>query len=284
MRFPTSRRGFMAGALALPAVCAGAQPPPDKAWALSVVPQFPAAKLHRDWTPLIERVERDTGIQLVLKLAPTIPRFESEFSAGQPDFVYLNPYHQVMAHRLHGYLPLVRDTQPLSGILVVRRDAAIKSLLELHGKDVAFPAPNAFGASLWMRALLAEQEQITIRPQYVQTHSNVYRQVVAGRMTAGGGIGHTLAQESDAVRHELRVLFETPGAAPHPVSAHPRVPKPVRQAVTRALLQLAGQPTGQALLDSVQLAAPMAADQARDYQPLERYRLDRYVVAPGPEA
>jgi hypothetical protein len=67
---------------------------------------------------------------------------------------------------------------------VVRKDDPIKSAGELDGKEVAFPAPNAFGASLWIRALLAEREKIRIVPAYVKTHSNAsFRR--RGRQDAG---------------------------------------------------------------------------------------------------
>lgn len=276
-----NRRQCLALAMALPAA---ARAQSRAAWSLAVVPQFPLVEIHRDWTPLLERLEHDSGIRLELKSAATIPKFEAEVLAGQADFAYLNPYHQVMAHRAQGYMPLVRDKQPLSGILVVRKDDNIRSVQELEGREVGFPAPNAFGASLWMRALLAEREKVQIRPLYLQTHSNVYRQVVRGKTVAGGGIAHTLEQERDEVRAELRVLMETPGAAPHPLSAHPRVPLEVRQAVTQALLRLAASPATQPLLKAVQLPALVLADQARDYAPLERFRLERYVVMPNPSA
>jgi phosphonate transport system substrate-binding protein len=272
-----NRRHCLALALGLPAT---ARAQPRSSWSLAVVPQFPLVEIHRDWNPLLERLERDSGIRLELKSAATIPKFEAEVLAGQADFAYLNPYHQVMAHRAQGYVPMVRDSQPLSGILVVRKDDPIRSVQELDGREIGFPAPNAFGASLWMRALLAEREKIQIRPLYLQTHSNVYRQVVRGKAVAGGGIAHTLEQERDEVRAELRVLMETPGAAPHPLSAHPRVPADVRKALTQALLHLAATPTAQALLKAVQLPALVQADQARDYAPLERFRLERYVVLP----
>ena len=190
----------------------------------------------------------------------------------------MNPYHQLMAMRAQGYVPLVRDAQPLTGILVVRKDDPIASVRELDGKDLAFPAPNAFGASLWMRALLAERERIQINPVYVQTHSNVYRHVMRGKAQAGGGVNHTLAQESEAVRGDLRVLMETPGVASHPLSAHPRVPAKVQQTVADALLRLNDDAAGRALLKQVFSAAPTRADHGRDYRPLEQYRLDRYVV------
>jgi len=272
------RRACLAAALALPFVASRSRAA-GTTWSLAIVPQYPAAKLHRDWTPLVDRMARLTGVRLALKLAPDIPSFEKDVLSGGADLAFLNPYHQVMARRQQGFVPLVRDSTHLSGILVVRRDDPIRAPSELEGKELAFPAPNAFGASLWMRALLAEREKVNIRPSYVQTHSNVYRQVAAGRFAAGGGIRQTLAQEREETREAVRVLLETPGVAPHPLSAHPRVPPEVRKAVADTVLQLAADAEGQSMLQAMQMPAPVAADQQRDYAPLERFRLERYVVS-----
>lgn len=247
-------------------------------YSVAVVPQFPVANLHRDWLPLLERLGKTLGITLKLQLVSGIPRFESDLLAGSPDFAYLNPYHQVMAHRAQGYLPLVHERALLTGILVVRRDDPIRSVQELQGRELAFPAPNAFGASLWMRALLAEREKVQIVPTYVQTHSNVYRQVIRGKAAAGGGVNHTLQQERDEVRADLRILLETPGVPPHPLSAHPRVDAGLQVAMTEAVLALAKEPAGAALLRAIEMPQPVAANHARDYRPLESYKLEKYVV------
>lgn len=247
---------------------------------VAVVPQFPAAVLHRDWTPLLDELARRLGVAFRLQLQTTIPRFETDVFSGAADLAYLNPYHQVMARREQGYVPLVRSRVPLTGVLVVRRDDPIAALRGLDGKTLAFPAPNAFGASLWMRALLTEREKIQFTPAYVQTHGNVYRQVLAGQAAAGGGVNHTLLQERDEVRQGLRVLFETPGVASHPLSAHPRVEAGLRQAIADALLDIAARPEGEALLRAVEIEGLMRADHGRDYAPLEAFRLERYVVRP----
>jgi len=269
-----------AGAVAFVGLC-----PPTRAQAqytFAVVPQFPAAEVHRDWTPLLERVGQMIGVWFRLYLAASIPRFEADFLAGGPDFVYLNPYHQLMAGRAQGYVPLVRERKPLTGILVVRRDDPVRTVQALEGREIAFPAPNAFGASLWLRALLVEREKIAFTPVYVQTHSNVYRQVIRGKVTAGGGVNHTLEQERDELRSDLRVLLETPGAASHPLSAHPRIEPRWQLAVAEAFLQLATDASGRALLRAIEMPSPVRADQGRDYQPLEAYRLDKYVVMSAP--
>jgi phosphonate transport system substrate-binding protein len=250
-------------------------------YSIAVVPQFRAEEIHRDWTPVLERLRAATGASFSLRIAADIPAFEESVLAGAPDFAYMNPYHQVMARKAQGYIPLVRDSKPLTGILVVRKDDPIKSVRELDGKEVAFPAPNAFGASLWIRALLAEREKIRILPAYVKTHSNAFRYAATGKAAAAGGIGVTLVDEPEELRSTLRVLLETPGVAPHPLSAHPRLPEAVRRLVTETLLGMAQDAAGQAMLKDIQMPAPVRADYARDYQPLEKFGLEKYVVRPA---
>lgn len=271
-------------ALALTACAAGLASAADKPpFTVAVVPQFRAEEIHRVWTPLLKRLGQETGQAFVLSVSPSIPAFEEGMLAGRPDFAYLNPYHQVMGMRAQGYVPLVRDSKPLSGILVVRKDDPIKSVKELDGKQVAFPAPNAFGASLWIRALLERREKIRIKPVYVKTHSNAYRHAAVGLSAAAGGIESTLGEEPAEMQSALRVLLETPGVPPHPFSAHPRVPAAVQRAVADALLRMAADPALKPLMGDVPWTSVVRADHARDYQPLEKFGLEDFVVrAPSP--
>ncbi|MDP2783484.1 MAG: phosphate/phosphite/phosphonate ABC transporter substrate-binding protein [Sulfurimicrobium sp.] len=246
---------------------------------LAVVPQFTPSEVHRNWTPFVEKLSKATQRRFEVRIYPSIPKFEEGFLNGEIDLAFMNPYHAVMAKRAQGYIPLVRDgANPLSGILVVRRDSPVKTIKELNGRELAFPAPNAFGASLYMRALLAEQEKISITPRYVKTHTNVYRHVIMGEVAAGGGVNNTLKHESPEVQAQLRVLFETPAVAAHPLAAHPRMPEGVRQAVTAALLDMGNDPAWQGMLAEMQMSRPVKADYARDYQALEKLKLEKYVV------
>ena len=249
---------------------------------VSVVPQFRAEEIHRVWAPLLERLGKETGLTFVLSVSPSIPAFEEGMLAGRPDFAYMNPYHQVMGMRAQAYVPLLRDSKPLNGILVVRKDDPIKSVKELDGRQVAFPAPNAFGASLWIRALLEKREGIKINPIYVKTHSNAYRHAATGLSAAAGGIESTLGEEPAEMQSALRVLLETPGVPPHPLSAHPRVPAATQRAVSDALLRMAADPTLKALFGDIPWTSVVRADYARDYKPLEKFGLDDYVVRAPP--
>lgn len=251
-------------------------------YTVAVVPQFRAEEIHRVWAPLLERLGKETGLSFVLSVSPSIPAFEEGMLAGRPDFAYMNPYHQVMGMRAQAYVPLLRDSKPLNGILVVRKDDPIKSVKELDGKQIAFPAPNSFGASLWIRALLEKREGVKIKPVYVKTHSNAFRHAATGLSAAAGGIESTLGEEPAEMQSALRVLLETPGVPPHPLSAHPRVPPATQRAVTDALLRMAADPSLKALLGDIPWTSIVRADYARDYKPLEKFGLDDFVVRAPP--
>ncbi len=247
-------------------------------YTFAVVPQFSAIEVHKDWAPLLARLSKDTGFTLELKIATSIPLFEASFVKGEPDFAYMNPYHAVMAKKAQAYLPLLRDSKPLTGVLVVRKDGQFKTLKDLNGQKIAFPAPNAFGASLYMRALLTEEAGIQFEPTYVKTHSNVFRHVIRKEAAAGGTVNAPLDDELPAVRDQLHIVFQTPPAASHPVVAHPRVAGAAQKALTQAFLALTQDAEGRALLKDIRTPTPVAASYPADYLPLEKLRIEKYVA------
>lgn len=271
-------RSWLAGLCAGLLMLSGSvQAGPGDAYVFSAVPQFTPPQVFREWQPLLKRLTAETGITFKLKTYDSIPQFESAFLRGEIDFAYMNPYHAVMAKREQGYVPLVRDAKPLKGILLVRQDGP-RELAALNGQALGFPAPNAFGAALYMRALLIEEHGLNIQPRYLKTHSNVFRHVIAGETIAGGSVRAAFESEPQAVREQLRVLYETPPSAPHPLAAHPRVPAEKRERLTAALLGLLDSAEGRSLLKTVRLPNAERADYARDYAPLEKLKLDKYIV------
>ena len=130
----------------------------DEAYTLAIVPQYTPLIIHRNWQPLLARLERDTGIKLKVKTYNNFRQFLSALRNGEPDFSYLAPYHLMLARRVQGYQPLIRDdSKQLVGMLLVRKDSPLSSVHELDGKTIAFPSPNAFAASLYMRSWLRKK-------------------------------------------------------------------------------------------------------------------------------
>jgi phosphonate transport system substrate-binding protein len=244
-----------------------------------VVPQFEQRKLFRIWRPILDELEQRTGYRFKLVGSSKIPVFEQKFEEGIYDFAYMNPYHLLEAHDCQGYLPLIRDGgRMLKGILVVPKESPIQEVQELAGKRVAFPSPNALGASLLMRAELARLHAVDIIPHYVQTHSSVYLHVALGLTAAGGGVASTLRSQKPEVQEKLRILYETRPMHPHPVSVHPRVPEKHRKRVLNALLELAETERGAALLAKIPMRKAVAA-RMEDYTPMSTWGLAEFYVS-----
>ena len=254
-----------------------AQPVVAKTYTIAIVPQLPKEITHKNWGPFIFEINKRLGIKLKLLLFSSFQEFESSFSHGEPDFIYLNPYHQLLANKAQGYIPLIRDdSKMLTGILVVSKDSTIDSLEQLQNKKVAFPSPLAFGASLYMRAALSKKG-INVEPIYVKSHNNVYRSVVLGTTVAGGGVNSTYNAESQQIKNELKIIFKLPGVPSHPISVHPRVDEKVVKAFIAACLDMANSQQGLTLLKSINIPTPVVAVQERDYKPLDVLKLERFI-------
>lgn len=247
-------------------------------YTLGVVPQFDSRKILTIWRPILDEIAQQTGIRFRLQGSPSIQKFEKEFQAGKFDFSYMNPYHMLIAHNEQGYRPLLRDHgRQLHGILVVRKDDPIVELSDLQGKIVAFPAPNALGASLMLRAELQGARQIDIKPNYVKSHTSVYLNVVTGMAAAGGGVQKTLSQQPAEIRDQLRVLHRTIKVAPHPLAVHSRVPASVAGRVQQAFLSLGESEAGRAMLSKIPMKQ-IGIAMLDDYSPLEKLGLEPYYV------
>lgn len=244
---------------------------------LAIVPQSSPASTFRQWAPFAKILGGLIGEPLQIRVYRTFDEFETDLVNGRVDFAYMNPYHLLVARKEQGYVPLLRDgSRRLSGVLVVRRDSPAKSPQDLNGLDIGFPDPDAFAASLYMRALLQEKEKIHFQARYFTTHSNVYRHVILGTVAGGGGVNVTLARERPETRNELRVLYETPATSPHPLCAHPRIPTTLQERIIQAVLRMAEDDDGRAALKLIDIPQPVRASYARDYQPLEKLRLEKY--------
>jgi len=242
-----------------------------------VVPQFEQRKMFRNWLPIFTELEKITDIKFKLVGSPKIPAFEKQFNQGDYDIAYMNPYHVLKAYASQGYMPILRDSQALKGILVVDKNSAIYSVKELDKKVIAFPAPNALGASLLLRSILHRKFGIAFYRRYVQTHSSVYLYVAKNLTDAGGGVNRTLSTQSDQVKKSLRVLFETEDLVSHPIVIHPRVPSSIRDKIHAGFLQLFKSENGKQLLKKVPINN-LIATSIKDYKSLEKYNFHRYFV------
>ncbi len=263
--------------LLIPVVNAPAAEPPE--YIVGIVPQQSASRLARNWTPILQYLASHTGYRFRFETAADIPTFEQRLDAGRYDFAYMNPLHYIVFHSAAGYEALLAErNRRLKGIVVVQKDSPYQQISELQDQKLAFPSPAAFAASVLPRRFL-QKDGVEHEPAYVSSHDSVYLTVSQGLYVAGGGIVRTFNNLDPQVRDQLRILWKTPGVAPHPIAVHPRVPAPVAEAFREAVISMTNDHTGFALLEAAGFGAFSSADDG-DYDPIRQldiHLLDHYL-------
>ena len=203
-----------------------------------IVPQQSATKLAQAWVPFIKRLSEETGVSVRFATTKDIPSFEKCLAPGAYELAYMNPYHFTVFNKLSGYRAIARQSdKQLQGFIVARNDAPFRTLEDLDGKQIAFPSPAAFGASVLPRAEMRARG-IAHTPKYVNSHDSVYRAVAAGIYPAGGGVKRTFSSIPEKIRSQLRILYQTKKYTPHAIAALSTMPSETVQMITNAMLKI----------------------------------------------
>ncbi len=240
---------------------------------VGVVPQFDPQKMRSIWEPILKELSIQSNLTLIYKQSKDIPAFEKELYKGTFDIVYSNPYHLYVAHKKIGYIPILNDSgRKLSGIVVVKRESPIVKLSDLRDKEIAFPAPNALGASLLIRSDL-NLLNIPIKPKYVKSHSSVYMNVAIGLTPAGGGVLKTFMAQPATIQNKLHIIYSTNKVAPHPISIHPRI-KTLSKAITETFLSINKTKKGKRLINNIPIKI-LSETKVDEYLKFESYSFEK---------
>jgi phosphonate transport system substrate-binding protein len=105
---------------------------------IAVVPSVPPEITYANWKPFIELLSRETKLQFNLKVYDKMTDFEADVASGSPDLIFASPTQMIMARKKQGYIPLVRSSKQVAGVLFVRKDSPVRSVNDLNGKEIAF--------------------------------------------------------------------------------------------------------------------------------------------------
>ncbi len=223
----------------------------EKTFTFGFVPQQSAKVLVKKWGPILRYLSKETGYKLRFKTASTIPEFEMRVSAGDYDFVYMNPVHFTVFNAQQKFNAFAKQKAKLiKGIIVVKKESKVENIDDLSGRTLAFPAPAAFAASVLPRGAL-KSKGINIEPKYVGSHDSVYIGVSKGLYIAGGGIQRTFGTVAPEISHDLRVLWTTKGYTPHAFASHSRIELNDVQVIQDALVNMFESEEGRKLMLAV---------------------------------
>jgi len=218
-------------------------------YSFGVLPQRSAVLTAQHWNPLLEYVQRKSGIPLVLRLARNATESDAAVGRGEYDFVYSNHIFQPRMAAANYQVILRPRTLPIAGQIAVPEGSSLQRLEDLQGREVGFPSVTAFvGYQVPMRVL--EQRGIVVKPVFGGNQEGIMAQLKAGRVSAAAVNSELMAAFAARENFPYRILWESPPYHNIPIAAHPRVPAAAVEAVRQAFDAMPRDPEGRRALDS----------------------------------
>lgn len=218
-------------------------------YSFGVLPQRSGVLTAEYWNPILDYVQRKTGVSLRLKAARTAPESNDAIERGDYDFVYSNTIFQPRMASANYQVILRPREAAITGQIVTLKDSAIHSLSDLQGREVGFPSLAAFvGYSVPMNQLL--RQNVVVHPVFGGNQEGIMAQLRVGRLVAIGVNSQVMHSYAQREQLAYRVLWESEPFLNLPVAVHPRVPKQVVAAVRQAIDGMDATPEGQRILES----------------------------------
>lgn len=240
-------------------------------YSFGVLPQRTPLMIAQYWNPILDWVARRSGVALDIKIAKSGGAAGDAVRNGEYDFAYSN--HQFKPSTMpQGYKVILRREVPeIQGALVVLDSSPIKAVKDLSEKTVVFANPHGFtGYTVQMDYLVSEG--IGVTPTFGGNQDGALAQLRLGSADAAGVNVAILSSYEKREGIRVRKIWTSKPYPDLAISAHPRVPQKIVEAVRRAFVAMVTDPEGKKILEaSAQLvgeakAAPFISATQKDYE------------------
>ena len=213
----------------------------------------------------------------VLEASRSYEDFDNKLFARHFDFAMPNPYQTVRA-MASGYQVFAKmgDDADFRGIILVRQDSHIRSVADLKGKKVAYPAPTALAATLMPQYYLHTHGldvNHDVENLYVGSQESSIMNVVLGHTAAAATWPvpwKIFVQEQPALAAQLEIKWQTDTLPNNGWVARNDVPAEVREKVSAVLLGLQTSEAGRKILAHLPISQFETAS-AQTYLPVRNY-------------
>ncbi len=294
VRRRTVMAGGLAGLLALLGACSDgpqAEYSPElsaaaagasRVYRVGIHPLHNPQRLLEIYGPILDAISvalPDADLQL--EASRNYEEFEKKLYGGQFDFALPNPYQTVLAQR-RGYRVVAKmaDDREFRGLILVRRDSEIRSVHDLKGQAVAYPAATALAATLLPQQYLQAQGldvQHDISNVYVGSQESAILNVLRGHVAAAGTWTvpwRAFQVEQPAQAAQLEVRWQTAPLVNNSWVARADLPPELVQRFVQQLSGLHQREEGRQLLARVPVSAFEPASDA-SYRPVQAF-LDQF--------
>lgn len=258
----------------------------ESTYRFAVHPLHNPQKLSEAYQPLVDHLNRRLqGARIELEASRDYQAYEQKIRNREPAFLLPNPWQTLEAIKA-GYhvIAMAGEAEDFKGILIVRRDAGIRSIADLKGKVVSYPSPTALAAAIMPQYFL-HSRGIDVNRDIVNTYVGSQESSIMNVFLRKSAAGATwpppwrlFQKDHPSEAAQLEVKWETPSLINNSVMVRDDVPLAVRDAATQALIDLDRSAEGQTILGGMQTARFHRADDA-SYDIVRQYvqRFEREV-------
>lgn len=228
----------------------------EKELRFAIHPLHNPAKMTANYHPLMQYLEeRMQGVKFDLETSRNYQDFEGKITSREPDIILPNPWQALLAMK-HGYevIAIAGDPADFKGLLLVRKDGGLRTVADLRGRTVAYPAATALAACImpqWYMHTHGIDVNHDISNRFVGSQESSIMNAVMGQAAAAATWPppwRAFQKEHPAEAAQLAVLLETPPLINNAVMVKDDVPDAVRQQVKELLVGMDKNAEGRAVL------------------------------------
>jgi len=235
-------------------------------------------KLFEVYGPIVDHLNaRIPNAHFHLEASRNYEEFDKKLYSGYFDFAMPNPYQTVRSMKAgYSVFGKMGDDDEFRGIILVRKDAGVRSVLDLKGKKVSYPAITALAATMMPQYYLHTHGldvNRDIENVYVGSQESSIMNVYLGQVAAGATWPvpwKAFIKEHPEKASQLEVKWKTEALLNNGWVVRKDIPQEMSQKVAAALFELNTSAEGRKMLERLPISRFEKADNTT-YKPVEDY-------------
>lgn len=229
---------------------------------IGVHPLHNPKRLHEFFGPIAEYLSQNIqGVNFKIEASRNYAAYDKKLYSRKFHFALPNPFQTINSLK-HGYSVFGKmgDDENFRGIFLVRKDSNIKSVMDLKGQPVSFPAPTALAATMMPQYYLQQHGLNVMKDidiKYVGSQESSIMNVMLGNTKAGATWPPpwlALSKERPELAKELKVIWQTSPLPNNGLVVRDDIDATILNKVKKLLLSLHENPQGIKWLDKMELS------------------------------
>lgn len=203
------------------------------------------------WNPILLWLEKQTGIKLELHMGMSLEDTQIRLMHGEYDFFFGYPFLQSDVRDKLGFRVILQTKGGFNeSAIVVQSKSEYHVLSDLKNQVLYMPYEGAFIAHTIPMAELVKQK-IPVKVHAIGNQEALVTEFRLGRIKAAAVNVRSFEKVMLNQAGTYRILWRSASLPPMPIGVQNSVPKGVAERVQAALLTMAEDPEGKAILEAI---------------------------------